>query len=291
MIDPGLHGKVALITGANNPLGIGAATALALAGQGAAVFITSFRRPSTMGASEMAEARRAGTGGPAFYEAVGQQPPEDVAREVESRGVRASWHEADLADPASIPALFDLCERRLGPVDVLINNHAHWQPETFDPALATAEGYGMKLTNPALMDAHYAVITRASALMMAEYVRRHLARGAKWGRIVNVSTDAADAHLGAVSYAAAKHALESYSRSAAVELGKYGITVNIVAPGPIQTGWLGPAEEAEIGRKTPLGRVGRPGDIADVIVFLASGQAGWLTGQLIYAGGGWKMHQ
>lgn len=291
MIDPGLHGKIALITGANNPLGIGAATALALAGQGVDVFITSFRRPSTMSAAGMAEARKARAGGPAFYEAVGQQPPEDVAREIESRGVRAAWHEADLADPASVPALFDLCERRLGPVDVLINNHAHWQPETFDPALVTAEGFGMKLTNAALMDAHYAVITRASALMMAEYVRRHLARGAKWGRIVNVSTDAADAHLGAVSYAAAKHALESYSRSAAVELGRYGITVNIVAPGPIQTGWLGPVEEAEIGRKTPLGRVGRPEDVADVIVFLASGQAGWLTGQLIYAGGGWKMHQ
>jgi 3-oxoacyl-[acyl-carrier protein] reductase len=291
MIDPGLHGKIALITGANNPLGIGAATALALAGQGVDVFITSFRRPPTMSASGMAEARKARAGGPAFYEAVGQQPPEDVAREIESRGVRAAWHEADLADPASVPALFDLCERRLGPVDVLINNHAHWQPETFDPALVTAEGFGMKLTNAALMDAHYAVITRASALMMAEYVRRHLARGAKWGRIVNVSTDAADAHLGAVSYAAAKHALESYSRSAAVELGQYGITVNIVAPGPIQTGWLGPVEEAEIGRKTPLGRVGRPEDVADVIVFLVSGQAGWLTGQLIYAGGGWKMHQ
>ena len=93
-----------------------------------------------------------------------------------------------------------------------------------------------------------------------------------------------------MSYAASKHALESYSRSAAHELGKYGITINIVAPGPVQTGWLSPDEEAEIGRKTPLGRVGRPEDIADVIVFLASDQARWLTGQLIYVGGGWKWH-
>lgn len=291
MIDPGLHGKVALITGVNNPLGIGAATAKAMAGQGAAIFITSFRRPSTMSASELDKARKAGTGGPPFYEAVGQEPPEAIVRGIESRGGHAACFETDLADPASVPALFDLCETQLGPVDVLVNNHAHWQPETFDPALVTTEGYGMKLTNAALMDAHYAVIARASALMMAEYAKRHLKRGATWGRIINVSTDAADAHLGAVSYAASKHALESYSRSAAVELGKYGITVNIVAPGPIQTGWLNPGEEAAIGRKTPLGRVGRPEDIADAIVFLASDQARWLTGQLIYAGGGWKMHQ
>jgi 3-oxoacyl-[acyl-carrier protein] reductase len=93
-----------------------------------------------------------------------------------------------------------------------------------------------------------------------------------------------------VSYAASKHAMESYSRSAAHELGKYGITVNIVAPGPVQTGWLRPDEEAEIARKTPLGRVGRPEDIADVIVFLASDEARWLTAQLLYAGGGWKWH-
>lgn len=291
MIDPRLGGKVALVTGANNPLGIGAATARAFAAQGAAVFITSFRRPPSMSGSELEQARKAGIGGPPFYEAVGQEPPEAIVRDIESRGGRAACAEADLADPASVPALFDQCEQRLGPVDVLVNNHAHWVPETFDPALVTDEGYGMRLADAGSIDAHYAVIVRASALLMAEYVKRFLGRGAKWGRIINVSTDAAHAHYGAVSYAASKHALESYSRSAAAELGKYGITVNIVAPGPVQTGWLGPNEESEIGAKTPLGRVGRPEDIADVIVYLASEQARWLTGQLIYAGGGWRMHQ
>jgi 3-oxoacyl-[acyl-carrier protein] reductase len=149
----------------------------------------------------------------------------------------------------------------------------------------------MRLADAASMDEHYAVNTRGTALMMAEFTRRHLKRGATWGRVINVSTDAADAHLGAVSYAATKHAAESYSRSAAHELAKYGITVNIVAPGPVQTGWLRPDQEAEIGRKTPLGRVGRPEDIADVIVFLATDEARWLTGQLLYVGGGWKWHQ
>ena len=94
-----------------------------------------------------------------------------------------------------------------------------------------------------------------------------------------------------VSYAASKHAIESYSRSAAIELGRYGITVNIVAPGPIQTGYLTPEEETHIAASTPLRRIGKPEDVADVIVFLASEQARWLNGQLIYVGGGWRMHQ
>jgi len=291
MIDPRLEGRVALVTGANNPLGIGAAIARAFDAQGVSVFITSFRRPTAASAADLERGRKSEIGTPAFYEAVGQEPPEAIVRALEAAGGRAACHEADLADPASIPALFDACERRLGPVDVLVNNHAHWTPETFDPALVTDKGYGMRLADAASMDAHYAVIARASALMMAEYVRRYLARGAKSGRIINISTDAAHAHYGAVSYAAAKHALESYSRSAAVELGKYGITVNIVAPGPVQAGAISPDEEKKIGAGTPLGRVGRPEDIADVVVYLASEQARWLTGQLLYAGGGWRMHQ
>ena len=126
---------------------------------------------------------------------------------------------------------------------------------------------------------------------MSEYIQRYLNRRGQRGRIINVSTDAAHAHAGSTSYAATKHAIESYSRSAAVEIGKYGITVNIIAPGPIQTGWLTPEQEVAIAEGTPLRRCGLPQDVADVMVFLASDQAHWLTGQLLYVGGGWRMHQ
>ena len=128
-------------------------------------------------------------------------------------------------------------------------------------------------------------------LPLAEYLKRYMERKAEWGRIINLSTDAAHRHEVNVSYAASKHAIESYSRSAAAEMGKYGITVNIVAPGPIQTGYLRPEQEAEIRVDAPLRRVGRPEDVADVIIFLASEQGRWLTGQLLYVGGGWRMHQ
>jgi 3-oxoacyl-[acyl-carrier protein] reductase len=283
-----LAGRVALVTGANH--GIGAATALALAAEGAAVFVTSFRRPPRFDDAARAAALASGVGGPELYEARQQQAPELVVADIQARGGRAAGLEADLADPAAIPALFDACERGLGPPDILVNDHAHCVYDTFDPALATDEGFGMRLTDAAAMDEHYAVNARATALMMAEFARRHIRRGGTWGRVINISTDAADAHLGAISYAASKHAMESYSRSAAHELGKYGITVNIVAPGPVQTGWLRPDEEAAIAKRTPLGRVGRPADIADVVAFLASEGARWLTGQLLYVGGGWKWH-
>jgi 3-oxoacyl-[acyl-carrier protein] reductase len=138
-------------------------------------------------------------------------------------------------------------------------------------------------------DRHFAVNSRAVALMMAEYARRNIGRGANWGRIIIVSTDGASGFNSEVSYGASKHALESYSRAAAKELGKYGITINIASLGPTQTGWINPELERSLAAGTPLGRVGQPGDVADVIVFLASEQARWLTGQLIYVGGGWRM--
>lgn len=289
MIDPQLENKVVLITGANH--GIGAATAKAFASQGAKVFITYFRGACRYSEEELKKAREKGVGGDALYRAMQQQSAEPLIQQIQSQGGIAFAHETDLANPDNIPLLFDLCEAKLCAVDVLVNNHTHCVLETFDPALTTNEGSGIYLTTAASIDAHFAVNARAYALMMSEYLKRYLKRNAKWGRIINVSTDAAHAHTANISYAASKHAIESYSRSAASEMGKYGITVNIVAPGPIQTGWLTPDSEIDIAKHTPLRRVGKPEDVADVIVLLASEQACWLTGQLLYVGGGWRMHQ
>lgn len=289
MIDPQLENKVVLVTGANH--GIGAATALAFAAQRAKVFLTYYRGSSRYSEDELNRAREAGIGGDALYRAMQQQSAQPLVDLIHAQGGRATACEADLANPDNIPLLFDRCEAELGPVDILVNNHTHCVSETFDPALVSDEGSGIHLTTAAGIDSHFAINTRAYALMMAEYLRRYLLRKARSGRIINVSTDAAHAHTTNVSYAASKHAIESYSRSAAAEMGKYGITVNIVAPGPIQTGYITPEVEAEIVEETPLGRVGAAQDVADVIVFLASAQAHWLSGQLLYVGGGYRMHQ
>lgn len=289
MIDPKLSDKVVLITGANH--GIGAATARAFADQGAKVFITYYRESPQFDEETHDKAQAEGAGGPELYEAMQQNSPAGLLAEINSNGGVAVAHEADLADAANIPRLFDLCEQQLGPVDVLVSNHTYCVLETFDPARVTNEGFPVSLPTAEVIDAHFAINARAYALLMSEYVQRYRARGAEWGRIINLSTDAAHAHTTNVSYAASKHAIESYSRSAALELGQYGITVNIVSPGPIQTGYITPEAEVEINASTPLGRVGIPEDIADVIVFLASEQAHWLTGQLLYVGGGWRMGQ
>ena len=85
---------------------------------------------------------------------------------------------------------------------------------------------------------------------------------------------------------ASKHATESLARAAAWELGPLGITVNVSSPGPVQTGWLSPQMETSLAAQIPLRRVGTPDDVANAVMFLASQQAAWITGQVLYVGGG-----
>lgn len=230
--------------------------------------------------------------GEALYHARQALPADDVVRSIHDRGGRVAAMEVDLSDPATIPLIFDRAEAALGPVEVVVNNAASWEADTFIPrAPGTHDRIDRAIHTITARshDHHFAVNSRATALMMAEYARRHVARDARWGRIVNVSTDGASCFPEEVSYGASKAALESYTRSAARELGRYGITANIVSLGPIQTGWITPELEKQIADAIPLGRIGQPDDVADVVVFLASEQARWLTGQLLYVGGGHAM--
>jgi 3-oxoacyl-[acyl-carrier protein] reductase len=124
---------------------------------------------------------------------------------------------------------------------------------------------------------------------MAEFARRLGAHGRSWGRIVNISADCSQGAPAEVSYRASKYALESFSRAAAAELGPLGITVNVVSPGPVQSGYISSDAEKELIKSIPLGRVGLPQDISAAVVFFASEQAGWITGQLITVHGGHRM--
>lgn len=303
MIDPGLSGKVVLVTGGNNPHGIGAAVASAFAAQGASLFIHGFRPPQP--ASAAADSNRAApdTPGLEFYYAMQAHSARDVVESIRRHGGRADFWEADLSDAAVIPVLFDRAERQVGPVDVLVNNAADYQADTFAPGPPSAtevecesggeelwaEGPVSSRITAETHDRHFAVNTRAAALMMSEFARRLVVGQRRWGRIINVSADWSWGSPGEVSYRASKHALESYTRSAAAELGPLGITVNAVSPGPVQTGYIAPEVEAPLTASIALRRVGEPEDVADVIVFLASEQARWVTGQVLTVHGGHRM--
>jgi len=284
MIDPKLDGKVALITGANH--GIGAATAKLLAAQGVEVFCSYYRPAVPYSADELITARQNNEPGMLLYYALWQQKGEVIVDEIHSLGGIGIAHEFDLGNPENIEKMFELCEQELGPVEILVANHTHWSPDTFDPSLASGKKNDPVLTDVDIIDRHFSVNTRAVAMMMREFTKRHNNRQANWGRIITLTT--VTAHSMSISYAASKQALLSYSLSAAEELGKYGITVNIVCPGPTQTGYIVPDNEKWIVEKTPLGRLGYPEDIGKVVTFLASEQGGWLTGNLIYASGGFS---
>jgi 3-oxoacyl-[acyl-carrier protein] reductase len=295
MIDPRLKDKTVLVTGGNNPHGIGAATARVFAAQGAAVFIHYLRQPfDSKGIKDQKELEIPGL---PFFFSQQAKTAEEVVQEIQKAGgTVASW-ECDLAIPKAIPALFDRAEDEVGPVDVLVNNAAEYLADTFVPeqmlkdtdAALWEGGPWMSTISVKGFDRHFAVNTRAAALMMAEFTRRLIERESSWGRIINVSADCSWGSPGEISYRASKYALESYSRSAAAELGPLGITVNVVSPGPVQSGYIAPEAEKALVDEIPMRRIGQAEDIADVILFLASDQARWITGQVITVHGGHRM--
>jgi 3-oxoacyl-[acyl-carrier protein] reductase len=263
-MDTKIKDKVVLITGANH--GIGAATAHAFSAQGARVVIHYLATPPASATQESYRPLHVTKGKPAA---------DDLVDELQESGAQAMAVEADLSKPEIIPTLFDRVEAALGQVDVLVNNAAHCEePDTIYTVTAGS------------LDRTFAVNMRATVLLIAEYVKRYQKRKGTWGRIVNLSTDAAQYFASQIVYGASKATIEAFTRSIAIEIASLGILVNTVAPGPVQTGWMTHEMVEKITPDIPLGRVGEPEDIADVIVFLASHQARWLTGQVIKVSGG-----
>lgn len=294
MPNTGLKNKVALVTGANH--GIGAATSLAFAKEGTKVFIHYLRlSPEAYGGISRDEVDRAKEPGRGLYFGLLSRSADGIIKAIRDSGGECESWESDLADPANIPRLFDKAEERFGRVDIVVNNAAHDRCDTFVPQSEREKDplflgeYPMRTISAESHDEHFAVNSRAVVLIMEEFARRHIARKAAWGRIINISTDGAYAHASNVSYGASKFAVESYSRAAASELGPYGMTVNVISPGAVQTGWMTPELEKTIAEGYPLRRIGKPEDIANAVIFFASEQADWITGQVLHVGGGNRM--
>ena len=247
-----LDGRVALVTGAGR--GIGAATALRLAAEGARVALADLDEHGTA----------------------------EVAGQIAAQGSEGLPLVCDVSDAAAVQTTVDAAAAHFGSLDILVNN-----------AGVTRDNLLFKMSDAdfdTVLDVHL-----RGAFLCSRAAQKHMVER-KWGRIVSLSSVSALGNRGQVNYSAAKAGLQGLTRTLAIELGPFGITVNAVAPGFIDTA-MTQATARRLGidpevfkeaaaQQIPVRRVGQPADIANVIAFLVSEDASYVSGQTIYVAGG-----
>ncbi len=267
MVNYGLTDRVAIITGANNPWGIGAATALAFAREGAKVVLIykKILRPFDKSKTDRNGVDR--------YYGANAGTADTVEHKLKEMHADYMILEKDISNADSVGEVYDAVLEKYGRVDILVNNAAT-DDETGCDTIET-------ITQD-VIDHTFAVNVRGSLLMTKAFLKHHK----DYGRIINISTDAAQTFAGQITYGASKATLEALTRSIALEVAQSGVTVNCVAPGPTQTGWIDEDFEKVVIPLIPMGKLIQPEDIAEAILFLASAQAKMITGQVIKISGG-----
>ena len=269
MITYELEGRVALITGANNPQGIGAATAIAFAEQRANVVLVYKKLPRPY---DPAKTNKNGTD---RYLQANAGNADAVEARLKEMNAGYLIIESDITSEEHVQEIYNQAIARFGKVDILVNNAADCDLDGLD----TIE----KIT-PQVIDETFAVNVKGTILMTREMINR---RG-NYGRIINLSSTSVRGNPGQCNYAATKAALTGFTATLAKESGRKNITVNCVAPGPTETEMYSKVPD-EIKQAMiagcPMNRLGQPREIGEVIAFLASERASFLSGQWIAVNG------
>jgi NAD(P)-dependent dehydrogenase (short-subunit alcohol dehydrogenase family) len=245
-----LKDKVAIVTGSSQ--GIGKGTALRMAREGARVVVNG-RHADTV---------------------------QQTAEEARNTGADVLAVQSDVTEPAGVETLFDQTMERFGRVDILVNNAV--------TALGKGESGPFLKMDPDGWDA-YMTANLGALFRCTHTAARIMARQEIRGSIVNISTVGADrVHRKGIAYDSMKGAMETFTRAVAVDLAPWGIRVNGIRPGPIMVekrpDWDDP--RPHFNRHAPIGRFGYPEDIAWAVVFLASDDAGYVTGNIVNVDGG-----
>lgn len=241
-----LRGQIAMVTGASQ--GIGRATALMLAQAGADIVVNHFDAPA--------------------------EDVEELSRLISQVGRRSIAIDADVSSRTEVARMVELAIGEFGRFDILVNN-AGISPER--PIESTTED---------IWDRVLAVNLKGQFLLCQAVVPHMRARG--YGRIINIASE--QGLIGAVgmsAYCASKAGVFGLTKALARELAPDGILVNCIAPGPVDTALLNPLDRTpELMAQIPLRRIGRPDEIAFAVLFLASPQTSWTTGQILSPNGG-----
>ena len=281
----GLEGKVALVTGAGGMRGVGRATVRKLAGMGVDIALTDVHRETED--LPPAEVRNSWRGIDA------------VSEEVEAVGRRAFPAYCDLGDSAQIERMVEQVMDHYGRIDILVNNAR---------AIIGRDKVSVTELEQEVWE-HFLRINTTAPYLLTKEVGRRMIEAGNGGRIINIASNASkQASATGAAYSASKFAVLGLTQASALDLAPYGITVNAVCPGPINTDRMSYWERDQAAERgisqeefrgqivqagaqaSPLGRIAEPQDVANVVAFLASDEASFVTGQAYNVNGGLLFH-
>jgi 3-oxoacyl-[acyl-carrier protein] reductase/meso-butanediol dehydrogenase/(S,S)-butanediol dehydrogenase/diacetyl reductase len=281
----GLEGKVALITGAGGMRGVGRAATLKLAALGADIAITDVRRdPDNLPPAEVR---------------LGWRSIDSVTEEVQALERRCLPIYCDLGQSDQIQDMVNQVIERFGRIDILVNNARAIIGRDRVPVTELSEDVWH----------HFLAINTTAVFLCTKMAGREMVRLGNGGRIINIASNAGkQASAMGTAYSASKFAVLGITQASALDLAPYGITVNAVCPGPINTDRMSYWERdraaergisleefrsgvvTEAGQRTPLGRIAEAEDIANMVAFLSSEDASFITGQAYNVNGGILFH-